>query len=1141
MNRLGTLPHLPSSGRCGASSTAWAFAFALGLAEFLAGCGGSSSAVEAQATSLRLDQVSVTDGTVWKINRPIRFTFSEPVDFDTVNSNTIQIRNPGGLSAVGEYGGVPGEPQVVVFQPACPTRDDFADAGLAPGGVLYEIDVASSSGPGTTVQSLAGEPLALGLTLRFRTPVEMQPGELFHDTRPGPAAPVTEPGFGSYLEASGPDGLPETVWFELDAGDGGGRLPAGYRVPINLYSDPATQVVLHLRFDQALNPSSENIHPDRLRLEFLDPLASWRRLASELLLEQNCAGSGASVRMTPVGVLPQGRELRVVVTPELEDIVGESQAAPLERFALMTAAAVTEAGAPTEAADEVLEGFLDETLEDTTSALPLPRAVWGPGGLGAAFAFDGQGGPGGVFDLYVAPNTELVFDTTATLFFGGDGGQPQYSQLSVGGRLDVRDLYVPASSQLRITGLNPARILAAGEVRIDGVISINGSHADTVQTVNTPYQPEPGGSGQGGGGSGGTASYITTQVTPRGGNGEGAFGAPNLGGEGGEAGWNQFEPEDGTFRRGGGGGGGRLGHDQVLSWSVDLETFLCSDQSIYGLDAESGFPGADEANSSQGDHMPYGGHAGPGPFGILPGTQDDFWGTMIENVGSTNPAAPPRLVVGELLRPTPGAGGGAGSDATFIRVNDTYPPSDFINAHQDKGGGGGGGAGALTIQAIGDIRFGPSGQISARGGHGGGGEHTIDERRVGGGSGGGSGGHVILQTAGKIDFSAVPADSGIFAIDARGGQGGTGEWRQDGHNNHGGATNVGNTDEIWLDAKHVGESGVDNPWEVVPPICIDETPTGYLGSLPGAGDNTLVVRSAGGDGGPGLVQLHVEDLAEDILYPGGDSAKLRTICRPVPHGYDFDDGEWHDQLLPVFGRRSMAQSRWIPLGEATVDPVERELGELALLFGGTTLADGKVRTTSEEQVADLPPLLTTAEPVLDSLDPLRRTLLFDASVLVAEEAVYRRNPRLLRRFLVTVEDARYEVVGATYREGPDQLAVEVEDEGPSFAGLSGPVRLRPRYFGVETDDLADFLPVSSEVLIEFEAAEEGNPGFPDSDRRTGFVPRLDGVDLNSLGVDPRRVRFLRFRLTFDIAADESELGFDTPRPSLEFLRMPYRF
>jgi len=43
---------------------------------------------------------------------------------------------------------------------------------------------------------------------------------------------------------------------------------------------------------------------------------------------------------------------------------------------------------------------------------------------------------------------------------------------------------------------------------------------------------------------------------------------------------------------------------------------------------------------------------------------------------------------------------------------------------------------------------------------------------VGGGSGAGSGGHIIIQSAGQIDFSGLTSNNG--GLRARGGQGGEG-------------------------------------------------------------------------------------------------------------------------------------------------------------------------------------------------------------------------------------------------------------------------------------------------------------------------------------------------------------------------------
>ncbi|MCI0635758.1 MAG: hypothetical protein L0206_17855, partial [Actinobacteria bacterium] len=44
------------------------------------GGGGSGGSVQA----MELGSISVSDGAVWEINRPIRFEFSQEIDFSTV-------------------------------------------------------------------------------------------------------------------------------------------------------------------------------------------------------------------------------------------------------------------------------------------------------------------------------------------------------------------------------------------------------------------------------------------------------------------------------------------------------------------------------------------------------------------------------------------------------------------------------------------------------------------------------------------------------------------------------------------------------------------------------------------------------------------------------------------------------------------------------------------------------------------------------------------------------------------------------------------------------------------------------------------------------------------------------------------------
>ncbi len=77
-------------------------AAACGAGILAIGCsGGELSADENAAGLFTLQSVSVAGGQTWQINRPITFTFSHAVDFESVNMNTINIAQVNGGPAVG--------------------------------------------------------------------------------------------------------------------------------------------------------------------------------------------------------------------------------------------------------------------------------------------------------------------------------------------------------------------------------------------------------------------------------------------------------------------------------------------------------------------------------------------------------------------------------------------------------------------------------------------------------------------------------------------------------------------------------------------------------------------------------------------------------------------------------------------------------------------------------------------------------------------------------------------------------------------------------------------------------------------------------------------------------------------------------
>src|SRR5688572_18284987 len=143
---------------------------AVGLALLVgAGCsgGGGGGGGASGAEGFHVD-VSLEEGAVWQINRPIVLTFSEPVDFSTVSLNTIRIHSAASVPATGVFRLE--DPRTVSFQPSCPTLDDYSDAGLAPGGVSYVLRVPGKRESANTVRSSAGRPLGTQLTRTFATP-----------------------------------------------------------------------------------------------------------------------------------------------------------------------------------------------------------------------------------------------------------------------------------------------------------------------------------------------------------------------------------------------------------------------------------------------------------------------------------------------------------------------------------------------------------------------------------------------------------------------------------------------------------------------------------------------------------------------------------------------------------------------------------------------------------------------------------------------------------------------------------------------------------------------------------------------------------------------------------------------------------
>lgn len=1112
---------------------------AIGAALLVACTGGSSGG--GGITGFQLTSMSVQSGAVWQINREIEFQFSDPIDFSTVNLNTISIRTPAGDPASGTFSvkmlDLDGDgrketpdPETILFQPTCPTKSDLSDAGFKIGNVVYDIVVAGlSSGAQNTVRTRSGQALRTTQRRSFITPNSTSPGVAFLDSVNGPPAPVVR-NVGSteesatYLEIGGNSA--NRVYFEFDpvTQTYSTEIP-GFLVPVNLYSDVDTQVAVLLEFNQPVSPSAGNINSQRLRLEFNDGAGQWKALNTRVELIANCTTTGgATVRLDPVGILPEASQFRAVVLPGFQDLSGETNLLALDKFAVAPTETVgfMSLTPPDEQGDELLEEFVIggtsiDSFEDTGVLFDTSPALWGAGKLTAGFTFAGTGGPGGDFDVVVGPGDTLGFDTNSTQVIGGPGGIPTTVVTVVGGVLDCRDLIIQDTGLMRVTGPNPIVINASRNVIIRGTLDISGFSAKDVATLNTGHQPEVGGNGAAGGGRGGNANSVLNNSTPRGDRGFGAFNVPNGGGQGGESGYAAANMGKNARRPGGGGGGG-FGPRQFRLDPVNPGTPLATYEGLNGFDGNPNSRGA-ETNQSPAK----GGLLGPSPFADSDPT-NDFFGVRPYIVQTpTGPMT--TFVQGELPTIWSGAGGGGGGNAV---PSDQFPQPNWTIQSDEKGGGGAGAAGAIDIRALDEIIFGVNGRIVAEGGTGAAGENTNLLDHIGGSGGGGSGGHVILQTAAVIDFT----DGGM------------------------------NIQSNWP----IGETG----------FSFISTKGG-----PGGPGSTSAGWSRGGRGGPGIIQLHVPDPVTKPGTPPGSGIGATTgdIYVPLIAALEADPLNRMTEppgfaMVPTFGARSKARSKWISIGGADQDP-SGSLNPVEFFFGGVDTTPGATQgavLASGGAVTELAPILggTGADLVNASGDAATQAsgavldignlggtldaLINDASV--PSKDVYLRTPDLLKNFILRLTSSAsatsfqdFNVVDATFQDAalPADVVLSLRVDVASgtlndfIAGLGGGTAyfsLIPRFFRVVTDGVPDSLPVNSQVKIQFEAT--GADVFGNPDPVNILVPLTGDISLFN-GLAPGALRFFRFQVEFDLDAGGAGLTVATKPVSLEFLRVPFRF
>ena len=293
--------------------------------------------------------------------------------------------------------------------------------------------------------------------------------------------------------------------------------------------------------------------------------------------------------------------------------------------------------------------------------------------------------------------------------------------------------------------------------------------------------------------------------------------------------------------------------------------------------------------------------------------------------------------------------------------------------------------------------------------------------------------------------------------------------------------------------------------------------------------------------------MDMDPTLPNIIPPGGDQANMNEILRPAPIGFDDLADAWTGRLLPAFGQISRAQSKWIPLGAMRVAPGTSLPDVVQFLFGGTDPVTGFVNTTGGI-VDPLPPIITDTIMVSGTfpfVETDELTMVFDVTDLSGPNDLYRRNPNLMENFILEVDNgavARFDVVHAVTDEmaGELRITVAAQEDGTNLGDFTvgDTVNLIPRFFAVSTEGIKNFLPDSATISIRFQAAPTAPNGGPDESMATAAV-----TDINDLTSSPMNAdfAFFRFVVEFDIGADMNPLSFSTPLPSLEFMRVPFRF
>ena len=508
----------------------------------LGGCSGgngqlANTSAETGGDFLVLETEPQNNGRLF-LNEPIRLDFSNPVDLNTADLNTIsftvldQNQQATSEQPVGTFrlGRSPGDENIgrrLEFVPSFPTNDSYDDGGFRPGRTYLMSLVGGDQRNGTVLRDVNGKGLSVPRTLEFTTADGTTPAQLFRD-----------------VVAGGPARAGFEVLPPLDGGES------------TLNQLGQVDLEVRLTFNQPLNPISSNVpvaldtdpllrgqvQRGRIYMEYddVDPAIGRNRwIPANVELEVNDLTRSVVV-LRPVGVLPNNAEIRVVVENTLEDISGESNSANAA-YEPIFATFRTDSSYDVQF-DAVVASFEDSSQFDLGAPFVEPLADIARGSVGSSLEFEGQAT---ILD-YEPTQREVLLNTDFTTIQPKNGQPFNVS----GGVFNFNNVTIPAGVNVQGTGSRPMVWLVNEDFTVGGVLTVRGGDGDRVNTLNSANFPAAGGIGQCGGGNGGRGSPSGTARSPE---GEAGFGPGQIPGGGGRPGRLDCVA---SCPRGSGGGGG---------------------------------------------------------------------------------------------------------------------------------------------------------------------------------------------------------------------------------------------------------------------------------------------------------------------------------------------------------------------------------------------------------------------------------------------------------------------------------------------------------------------------------------------------------------------------------------------------------